>query len=541
MPAPHAQYGFNEEQKAGQFPIKIVGGNNFGRYPKISQEQTWNLIVSDNFLVPYAGYKNVLSTNSTGVGRGLYSSTIGGLMLAVIGSAVYAITQTADMFVYQQVGNVFTTVGPVFMDENNSQQIAFTDGVYVYVYNYSSGLFSSSAPFAPNTFTFPFQNPGFISFQNGRLIIACDGTQTWALSAFNDALTWTNTSSTTGTIQSKPCFIQAAVPLPGGGNNIIVFGTNVAESWQDLGLALFPYQRNASFNIDYGCINASSIASLENFIVWISYNESSGPSLSYMQGSQVKRISTDGIDFKLSSLTNPSNCLGFLFRQDGHIIYQFTFVEDNLTYAYDFNTSLFFTISDDDLNYHIARQVVFFNNQYYFVSLNDANLYQFGTQFTNADYGNGIVNQLPRIRVTPPMRLPDQRYYIGKSVGFTIEQGQLNNALLISQIPEENPLLITTESNIFITTESGSFISAESEPAIEFDYTLLSEAVDISISRDGGYSFGSAQRLSMNPTGQRLSRFIYQRLGIVNDMTFQFRFSGFGRFVCTDGIVEVYQ
>jgi hypothetical protein len=45
----------------------------------------------------------------------------------------------------------------------------------------------------------------------------------------------------------------------------------------------------------------------------------------------------------------------------------------------------------------------------------------------------------------------------------------------------------------------------------------------------------------MNPTGQRKSRFIYQRLGIVNDATFQLRFSGFGRFVCTDGVLEVYQ
>jgi len=67
-----------------------------------------------------------------------------------------------------------------------------------------------------------------------------------------------------------------------------------------------------------------------------------------------------------------------------------------------------------------------------------------------------------------------------------------------------------------------------------------SEAVDLSISRDGGETFGSSWRLNMNPTGKRKSRFIYQRLGIVNDATFQLRFSGFGRFVCTDGLLEIY-
>ena len=72
----------------------------------------------------------------------------------------------------------------------------------------------------------------------------------------------------------------------------------------------------------------------------------------------------------LANLSNAGNCTGFLFRQDGHMIYQFTFPDDNISYAYDFNTGLFFNVSDEKLNYHIARQVVLFNNDYYFVSLN---------------------------------------------------------------------------------------------------------------------------------------------------------------------------
>ena len=100
-------------------------------------------------------------------------------------------------------------------------------------------------------------------------------------------------------------------------------------------------------------------------IVWLGVNEQSGPVIMYANGSTTKGISTDGIDYVLSNLTNPENCTGFLFRQDGHIIYQFSFLDDNISYAYDFNTGLFFNISDENLNYHIARQVVFFKNDYY--------------------------------------------------------------------------------------------------------------------------------------------------------------------------------
>lgn len=494
MVAPYAK------QQSETIPLKMVGGNLFGRYNKISVEETFNMIVSDGFLVPYAGYKDVITLGENSIGRGLHSSTIGQIMVAVIGSNVYSIDAGLTA---TPVGSLYTFSGDVYIAENNNFEICMTDGVFVYVYDYNNNTFSSSNPLESGHFDFFGTSPGYISFQNGRLIIACIDNQTWQLSAFNNAKSWPNTAQTVGSLQSKPCTIQAAVPVPGGGNNLLLFGTNVAESWQDLGLALFPYQRNSSFNIDYGCLNAASIASLENTIVWLSYNEQSGPAVTFTQGGPIQNISTDGIDFKLAELTNPTNCTGFLFRQDGHLLYQFTFPDDNLSYAYDFNSKLFFTVTDENLNFHIARQVVFFNNQYYFVSLSGGNVYQFGTQFTTADYGDGDIKQLPRIRVCPPLRLASQRYFICKSLGFTIENGLPNRI-----------------------NDAG---------------TSYSECVDLSISRDGGASFGNSIRLDMNPTGRRRSRFIYQRLGIANDATFQLRFNGFQRFVVTDGEVEVYQ
>jgi hypothetical protein len=538
MPAP------NNQQNLIEVPLKMVGGSEFGRYPKINNSQTWNFIVSDGFLVPYAGYAAAVELNPSGIGRGLYTTFNGDIMVAVIGNGFYKITQNTTTGQLQSFsrGLLDTFDGDVYIAENNNAEIVVTDGVYVYVYNWSTDGNITKLTAAQYDYTI-YSNPGYISFQNGRFILACQNTNYWILSGFNNAFSWPIGASNpekVGSIQTKPTRAQAAIPVPGGGNNLLVMGTNVTESWQDVGAALFPYQRGTTYNVDYGCLNASSIAELDNLIVWLAVNEQSGPIIMYATGSQTKMISTDGISYVLANLTNPSNCTGFLFRQDGHMIYQFTFPDDNISYAYDFNTGLFFNVSDEKLNYHIARQVVLFGNDYYFVSLNGGNIYRFGTQYTDAIYlidGAATPKEIPRIRITPPVRLPTQRYFIAKSLGFTIENGQKNIKTLLPVIPDIISQILATESYVEITTESGEPIGiAQTEYVVNY-----SEAVDLSISRDGGESFGSSWRLDMNPTGQRKSRFIYQRLGIVNDATFQLRFSGFGRFVCTDGVLEVYQ
>lgn len=516
-------------------PLAIVGGNQFGRYSKISVEETFNMLISDDALVPYAGYKNVLTKDPDSVGRGLYSSSRGNLMVAVWGDQVFRINPdlTANF-----IGNVATSSGDIFISENNNAEIALTDGVNVYVYNWLTFTYLTSI--GGIDFTVPFSSPGYISFQNGRLIIADNGTQNWYLSGFNDATDWPATSNFVGALQSKPDTIQAAVPTPGGGNNLVLFGNNVTEQWQDVGATLFPYQRSSSFNVDFGTLNASSIATLDNYVVWLAGNEQSGATLMYYSGNKSQSISTDGINFKLAGLTNPSNCTGFLFRQDGHILYQFTFPDDNLSYVYDFNTQKFFTVTDEDMNYHIARTVVFFNNKYYFVSLRGGNLYEFGTQYTDADYGFDDIRQIPRIRVTPPFRVVDQRYFIIKSLGFTIENGLPNDIMVISNLADSGDD-ITTEGGVAITTENDVYIVTESYEDSTYSYSIASESVDLSISRDGGATFGGSLRLNMNPVGKRKSRFIFQRLGQANDATFQIRFNGFGRFVVFDGQVEIYQ
>ncbi len=532
-------------QEIQEVPLKMVGGNKFGRYSKISVEETFNFIVSDNALVPYAGYKNILTQNPSSIGRGLYASSRGNLMLSVWGSQFYTIVPDFSSTIPGALvatfrGNLETTDGDVFLSENNNGEIAFTDGFIIYVWNWLTDTFSSSGLQGGVTVPASLTNPGYIAFQNGNFLVANNNTSNWYLSDPNDGTTWQGTANFVGSLQSKPDTVQAAVPAPGGGNNLYLFGYNVIEQWQFNGAALFPYQRSSTFNVDYGTLNAASIAALDDYVVWLAGNEQSGATLMALEGVKSTKISTDGIDFKLANLTNPSNCTGFLFRQDGHIIYQFTFPDDNLSYCYDFNTQLFSTVTDENLNYHIARNVVFFNNSYYFVSLNGGNLYAFDTTYTNFDYGDGDVREIPRIRVTEPLRLPSQRMFIIKSLGFTIENGQPNTFTTYSNIDTDGAL-IATEDLVDITTEDSVILVTQDDTGPSYSYTLASEAIDLSVSRDGGETFGNSWRKDMNPTGKRKSRLVWQRVGQANDATFQWRFSGYGRFVVFNGVAELYQ
>lgn len=494
QPSPAQALAPMSRQEVFEMPLKMVGGNKFGRYPKISDEQTFNMMISDDFLVDYAGYqfKLLLSNNPLGRGRGIFSSTIQDIMIVIVSSGVFSVDLNLTA---TYIGTLDTTDGEVYIAENNAGQIAMSDGVNIYIYNPVTTVFVKAQKQGGGPLDF---KPGFLSFQNTYFICASIDTPQWRLSLNNDGLTWPNDSSAqyVGTLQTKPDTVQGVVPMPGRGNMAFVFGHTVSEQWTFTGQTLFPYQRSSSFNIDYGCINPSSIAYQGNFIVWIGINEEAGPVVMYTTGGDVKEVSTDGIDFVLSQLKHPEDCSGFLVKLDGHLFYQFTFHSDNVSYILDLTNEVFFTVTDENFNFHIARKVVYFNNTYYFVSFSDPNLYEFGTKFTTYDYGYGFVFDIPRVRICPPIRMASQRPFIVKNMSFTIEQGQQN-----------------TGNNM---------------------------AVDLSVSRDGAETFSSYVRYPMNQTGMRTSRMEFLRLGRANEFTAKFNFVGRNRFVLTDGVAQVY-
>lgn len=541
---------------AEQVPVNVVGSSKFGRYPKISAERTYNMYVSDEWLINLPGFKlkTALASSETTEGRGAFHSIRGGFVLIVVGSVVYRLNANlAPVF----IGTIGTSMGEVFLDENLNSQICIVDGQDAYIYSYVSNALT------PQTLTHPdgVCIPNYVCYHNTFFLFGSNpnsvNPQLWfafvpdaAGDPINDII-WNSTFS----ISTKPDSAIAIKRLPGRGNNVIVFGFTVAEIWTQVAATsatdILPYRRVQSFNIDNGTVAVETIAASEEFVAWIGQNENNNISLMISEGTSVKRISTDGIDHLLDTIQFPDQATGLIFKESGHLFYQFTFFNpvDNLTMVYDFNADAFYDLTDENSNFHPARQVVFFNLKTYFISLNDAGFYQMGSEFISYDYDTTPASQgqeIPRIRVCNTVRQQDSRRFRAGSVTLRIEQGiDLNyiiNSMDIIQNGCDGELITEIDMNP-IVTELGLIILAEFGSCNNLIANQLTyqPRVDLSISKNGNASYSNIVSRYLNPIGDYRNIMKWARpLGQCNELTLQFRFWGFQRMVLRDAILETW-
>ena len=524
---------------AEQIPVNVMGSSTFGVWPKISLEKTYNMYISDEWMIGYPGYKKVALEGLPGEGRSIFRSVRGNFLLAVAGSAVYKIGPSLiPMF----IGTLSTSTGEVFIDENLSQQICLVDGQFAYIYNYITGILTqqslvdgSSNPIIPN----------YVAFHGGFFLIASspnslNNFQWYAFERDDDNhIKWFSTQ----TITTKPDAAIAVRRLPGRGNNVIVFGSSVAEIHVLTGATVETastgtYVRVSSYNIDNGCISVSTISASEDTVAWLAVNESNSPVIMVTNGAETRQISTDGIDHLMETIQFPEQSTAFFFRQNGHLFYQLTFFnpQDNLTVSYDFTTNKFFHLSDENLNFHIARDVVYFNQQSYLISLIDAAIYEIGDQFNTYSYSTDPADMgqlIPRIRICKTLRQKDSSTFRCGMFTFWIEQGVNNffevfgcDGELITEITEQN---IISESGLRMIDEEGSCVPISNVPR-----------VDMAVSKNGNESFSNFVSRDLQPMSHFRNQIRWHRIGQANEITVQLRFWNFQRMVVTDGVMEVY-
>lgn len=485
-----------------EIPLDIVGSSTFGRDTKIQASRTFNMIVADDWLVDYAGYEKTLSIPSDGFGRGIFSSLKSNRLIIVIYNKVYSVnvlnTLSGDFYEYTEVGTLNTFFGDVFLDENNANQIAICDKNFIYIYNYETNVFTQAT--LPDGF-----KPGYITFHDTYFIAPNLNGSNWALSDSNNGLSWfwgAGSQPVIGEFQTKPDIATVVIRFPGRQNMIFVMGKTLTELWTDVGRPVFPYVRNTSINFDFGCINAATVAASEEIVAWVGINENSGLVIMYSTGSDIKQISTDGINYKLSELKYPQNSYAFFVRIAGHLIYHLTFYDDNYSLIYDFTTGMFFDVTDENMNYHIALRVAFYNNSYFFISQKDSCIYRMSPELTSYNYLDRVL-EIPRIRVCSNLRVPNSFRFAINNLTFTMQQGNDPNKLIESDV--YNP------------------------------------RISLRLSKDGGYSFTNYITKPIYKLGKRQNRVNFWQLGQANEVVPEIRFWGLGAWKATNGIIGIYQ
>lgn len=476
-----------------QIAVNISGSSKFGIHPLISSERTYNRYVSDGFGVDFSGWKR--KTNFTGIqeGRDLFPSN-GGFMLAVRGASVYRLDHinSTPIFLF----NIGSSTGFVTIDENLSGQIAIVGGQELWIYNYEDNLFAQ--------FTLdPDILPGFVRYQNSFFLFgntqSAPNNKIWAV--YNGGSGTSITLNIKLAIQTKVTIAQAVVPIPGAGNNALVMGITVAEPWQQRGGSQ-NYFKNQATNCDYGTPSVETIASQDRMIVWLAVNEASSPVLMIYDGTESKEISTDGIDKLLSSVDFPSQSYATFYRQDGHLFYILSFynAKDNFSIMYDFNTKMFFDVTDWDFTVFPGRKIIRYENQDYFISYKDGQIYEIGSDITYIQLDDETIKEIPRIRICDTQMSPDGEPFVVDYLNFIIETG--------------------------------------TQPQIYYD-NPSTPRIDLSISNNGGYTFGSTVSWEMEPTGHFLSRPHFPNLGRCNRFTLQIRFWSEWRFVTGNGVIGI--
>ena len=537
-------------ENAEQIPIIVAGSSTFSVWPKISLEKTYNMYLSDEWMIGFPGYKQVALSAAPGEGRALFRSVRGGFLLAVVGSAVYILNQTITPTF---VGTLSSSSGEVFIDENLAQQICLVDGQKAYIYHYDVTNPTAIGTLTPQTLVDGLGSnpiiPNYVTFHAGYFLIASSPN---SINSFQWYAFFRNISDSTGqtimwestqTISTKPDDAIAVRRLPGRSNNVIVFGSSVCEVHTLTGeqidkAATGIYVRVSSYSIDNGCISVSTIAASEETVVWLAVNESNSPVIMVTNGAETRPISTDGIDHLMETIKFPEQSTAFFSRQNGHLFYQLTFFnpQDNLTLAYDFTTSKFFHLSDENLNFHIARDVVYFNEQSYMISLKNAAVYEIGDQFNTYSYTEdptdvGLI--IPRIRICNTIRKKDSSTFRCGLFTFWIEQGindffeeSVCNGELITEITEQP---IISESGLIMLAEFG-----------ECNFIINAPAVDMSISKTGNENFSNFVRRELQPMSHFRNQIRWHRIGQANELTVQLRFWNFDRMVVTNGVAEIY-
>lgn len=573
-----AQQSTNFKQTPGaeKWGVEVVGSSTFGRYSKISAARTVNMFMSDNWLINFSGWQKAFQLLDTslnpivGEGRGIFHSVRGNLLIIVVGSLVYRLDVN---FIPTFIGNIATTTGEVFMDENLNNQICLVDGQNAYIYNYATvpSLVAQTNGDLGNGNLLPnyvcFHDTYFL-FGNGN---KTNNGAAWYAYSFNTASSPSPDNVIIQTVklalQTKPDYAIAIRSIPGQANNVLVFGTTVCEIQTNVNTPQI-YRRNSNINIDFGCISVSTIAASDSFVMWVGVNESNSPVIMQYSGQTAEAISTDGIDYLMGEIQFPEQSTALFYRQDGHLFYQLTFFNpaDNITLLYDTELKKFYDLTDNAANYHPARKVVYFLQNDFFISLNNGAVYQINSNFTffnenltantlSPDFDPLKVFEIPRMRICEPIRKGDSGRFIANTFVFTMDQGNDPYVTGISINQAMPNLIITEDTNSppdipMITENSNDYIVAQENnvpepygsivPYLPPTYITYIPRVDMSISQDSGITYGNTVSRYLNPQGIRKNIITFDRLGMCNDLVIKLRFWGLSNFIISNGELQIY-
>ena len=325
----------------------------------------------------------------------------------------------------------------------------------------------------------------------------------------------TNTITTLGQLQqgaitSHPGTIVACRTLH---RRLFLFSQNYTEVWENQGAGSnLPFRRNNSLLIEYGTPAIWSVAVGFDRMIFLSQDKDGLGSVMEVTGTEIVPISPRSLDFVLQGYAadtslGVSDASSFFVKENGLIFYRLNFTRANHTFVFGVTMSDPQNLrwhEEEVLNgdRHPAQTHAYFNGKNYYGSYSGPDLYVVSSAFpTNA----GEI--IRRMRIGKPFVPPGYNRTRIDRFHLDLLQGRV-----AQQFIDDGELIIFTEDGLELLTETGVEIITQ-DNLVPIDGGQ--PEVFLSISKDGGQTYGNRIKAPMGKIGERTFRTVWRKLGTI--------------------------
>jgi len=360
-------------------------------------------------------------------------------------------------------GSLGTTAGRVSMADNGTQ-LMIVDGTDGYIYNQSTHAFTTIA----SAF---FANPTTCWWQDGYFLASFADSGRFQISASYDGTTWAALDFANA--ESAPDDLVAGVSH---NSQVVLFGQSTAEFWTNTGAQDFPYSRVQGSTINWGLAARWSIGTIGDDLVYLAKNKRGEVQVVRLVGYQVQVISTPDMSTAINAYSTTSDASAFSYIKGGHDFYQINFPTAGKSWVFDGLTGIWSELqSGTDGERDLGECAAQFNSKTYVSDYATGKIYSLDLD-TYTDNGATIVRELASRHVFSETQLKVYR--------------------------------------VWLDIETGVGNAADPDPQVM-----------LSVSKDGGHTFGTERLMAMGATGQHARRCYLNRLGQSYDWVFRFRIS----------------
>jgi hypothetical protein len=384
----------------------------------------------------------------------------------VAGSKLYEVFSNGTT---AERGTLLISFGNVSMDEN-STQLGVCDGKNLYTLTYSNNTFAqvtdSDLP----------ENVGFLTVIDSYFVIIESDTEKFWISAPGQATNWAALEFASA--ESNPDKLVAAKNALG---QLWLFGEKTTEIWTNTGASNFSFRRISGAIMEVGIAAAHSVQDVNNSVYWLGRDKRGSGIVYRANGFVPEIISAEPINILLQRATNIENITSWAYQEEGHTFYALTGGGLETTLVLDVTTSQWHERSFNnrgDLSPHLGQCVTFAFGKQLVGDRRNGNVYEMSLDYYD-DAGEEIVSE----RIYTHLSDMDKRI-------------------------RYNALEISMETGVGNLTGNGQ------DPLISMQ-----------LSKDGARTWSNWFTQRMGKVGEYLTKVVFRRLGIAEQMTFKIRIS----------------